>query len=154
MSSKRDFQIGKIVYVLSEKNNTVIPGIVIEKVVVESLNGCSTSWKIRFGSEKNNKIVDTSDFKQDIYLSLDELANMLRGNFNNFIEELIQTTNAKTKDWYGKTGTESVIQKPSKQNDSLEDYFETNPEPVNKESTLKDRLRQMVTATDDEIMDS
>ena len=83
------YNIGQIIYVLSNKTQTVLPGIVQEEIHYRSLNGENVSYKIAIGPQNKQRIVDFSvaacALKHSIagdynLVTLKEVENMIDGD--------------------------------------------------------------------------
>ena len=81
------FQIGQVIYVLSNKTQTVLPGIVLEEIYHKRLDGDSVSYKMAIGPINNRKNVDLAKVDGEIYGSLEEIKNVLLEKVNAFVQE-------------------------------------------------------------------
>lgn len=95
------YSIGQIIYVLSNKTQTVLPGIVQEEIHYRSLNGENVSYKIAIGPQNKQRVVDLSSLDGEIFGSLDEVRTILIGKLTAFVDDLCQTTNERVNQWYG-----------------------------------------------------
>lgn len=109
---EKKFNIGQVVYIFSEKKESIVPGIVVEKIMIETLNGNSISWKIKIGPEPNSKIIDSNSFKE-IYPSLEEATSILRIRLLEYIKELANSAEEKVRAWYNIEPSESISIKQS-----------------------------------------
>lgn len=98
----KEFEIGQVVYVLAEKEQIILPGIVVEEVVVKKITGNSVSWKIKVGAGDRAKLYDTSRIAGEVYGDLDELRVAMMNNFSNFLNDICKEADAKVEKWYGK----------------------------------------------------
>lgn len=96
------FEIGQVVYVLAEKEQIILPGIVVEEVVVKKLTGNFVSWKVKIGAAEKAKLYDTSKINGEVYGNLDELRAAMLTNFENFLNDLCKDAHLKVEKWYGK----------------------------------------------------
>jgi hypothetical protein len=102
MSSKEyNFEIGQVVYLLSQNAEAIIPAVVVEEQMVKKINGNSTSWKVIVGPENNRKEFQTNSMKDELYSSLEEVRGVMLKRFNDFVEELTSKASMKTEEWYG-----------------------------------------------------
>lgn len=95
------YNIGQIIYVLSNKTQTVLPGIVQEEIHYRSLNGENVSYKIAIGPQNKQRIVDLSSVDGEVFGSLEEVRSILIGKLTSFVDDLCQTTNERVNQWYG-----------------------------------------------------
>lgn len=103
MSENSSLQIGQIIYILSNKAQTVVPAIVIEEVIVKKINGNLISWKVAIGPKDNNRIVDSNKLNGEIFHSLEEVKQVLLGRFTDFVNSLCDETEKRSENWYGKS---------------------------------------------------
>lgn len=103
MSDKeQSFEIGQIVYVLSEKAEAIVPAVIVEEMVVKKLDGSSTSWKVAIGPPSKKKIVETDELSGDVYTSLDDIRDVMTKRLEKFVDNLLSQATQRTEAWYGK----------------------------------------------------
>lgn len=100
--TSRTFEIGQVVYILSEQAQTILPGMVVEECVVKKLSGNSVSWKIKVGAGDNAKLFDSAKIKGEVYGSLEEVRVVMTERLTGFIVTLTQAAEARVEKWYGK----------------------------------------------------
>jgi len=98
------YQIGQVIFVLSNKTQTVLPGIVREEIHHRSLDGENVSYKIAIGPANKQRIVDLSSVDGEVYGSLDEVREVLIGKLTAFVDDLCSTTNERVNQWYSSGG--------------------------------------------------
>lgn len=98
----KNFEIGQVVYVLAEQNQTILPGIVVEEIVVKKMTGNSVSWKIKVGAEGKAKLYDSSKINAEVYGNLDELRAGVIENFMSFVDNMCTDAQNRVEKWYGK----------------------------------------------------
>ena len=94
------YQIGQVIFVLSNKTQTVLPGIVREEIHYRSLDGENVSYKIAIGPANKQRVVDLSSVDGEVYGSLDEVREVLIGKLTAFVDDLCATTNERVNQWY------------------------------------------------------
>lgn len=99
---EKNFEIGQVVYILSEQSQSILPGIVAEEVVVKKLSGNSVSWKIKVGHAEKAKLYDSSKIKGEVYGSLEEVREVMTKRLNEFIFKISQDAQDRVEKWYGK----------------------------------------------------
>jgi len=104
MSDKKQqsFEIGQVVYVLSDKAEAIVPAVIVEEMVVKKLDGSSTSWKVAIGPPGKKKVVETHDLSGDVYTSLDEIKEVMSKRLEEFVDNLLTQAKQRTEAWYGK----------------------------------------------------
>jgi hypothetical protein len=168
MSDKSSLSIGQIVYILSDKAQSVVPAIVVEEVIVKKLQGNQVSWKVSIGPKDNNRIVDSNRINGEIFHSLEEVRDVLMQRFTDFVNNLCSETEKRTETWYGKKTnylSDSDTGKIDPENiiSSIEDKMQTaqvSKPKINKEKDIfftktpqeeaRERLKNML-QDDDEL---
>lgn len=115
--NQQKFKIGQIIYVLSNKSQTIVPAMIIEEHTTQTLQGTSMSWKVAIGSGDKQRVVDSNKINGEIYSSLDEIKNLLTKKLLNYVEEVINLAKKKEKAWYEPLQKQNKIQQvvaPSK----------------------------------------
>lgn len=151
---KPSYEMGQIVYILSETSESIVPGIIIEEIMVKTLQGNSVSWKIRIGPEEKNQIVDSSQIKQKIYGSLEEISKVMKVKLDFYLQNLIKTANNKAVSWYGEDRVKIKQLQVSQEKLSiseLESSFTNNAAiPITQED-LREKLKNSFIASDEEM---
>lgn len=155
---KPTYEIGQVVYILSETSESIVPGIIIEKIIIETLNNNSVSWKIQIGGKEKNQIVDTSQIKQEIYGSLEEISEALKKRLNSYLLALISKANNKAISWYGEERVNnkkaSLPQSDKVSINNLDSFVSTSETktiiPTTQED-LRNKLKQSMFASEEEI---
>lgn len=98
-----NFNIGQVIYVLSSKTQTVLPGIVREEIHHRSLDGENVSYKIAIGPPNKQRIVDLSSVDGEVYGNIDDIRNILISRLTSFVDELCETTTERVNAWYGQS---------------------------------------------------
>ena len=83
-----NYNIGQIIYVLSNKSQVVLPGIVREEIHYRSLDGENVSYKIAIGPPNKQRIVDLSTVDGEVYGSLEDVRNILISKLTAFVDDL------------------------------------------------------------------
>ena len=108
MTTTPNFQIGQIIFILSNKDQTVLPGIVQEEIVSRRLDGDSVNYKISIGPVGKNRIVDLEKVDGEVYGSLDDIRQILTQRITSFVDQLCETTNERVRKWYGEKASVGV----------------------------------------------
>jgi len=122
----KNFEIGQVVYILSEQAQSILPGIVAEEVVIKKLSGNSTSWKVKVGHGDRAKLFDSSKIKGEVYGSLDEVREIMQTRLNEYVDKITVEAQERVEKWYGKEIAER------------EKAMHTSPTPST--STFDDRI--------------
>ena len=99
---KQNYQIGQIVYIMSDKAEAIVPAIVVEELIHKRLDGDSISWKVAVGPVEKKKIVASDDLSGEIYTSLEEIRNVMSARLSDYIDNLLSKAVKRTESWYGK----------------------------------------------------
>lgn len=103
MSEKKqhNFQIGQIIYLLSEEAEAIVPAIVVEEQTVRKLDGHQVSWKVAVGPPNKRKEVDSNNLKGELHTSLDDIRTIMTQRLNDFVNGLLDGAKKRTEAWYG-----------------------------------------------------
>jgi hypothetical protein len=103
MSNKKEhtFQIGQIIYLLSEEAEAIVPAIVTEEQVVKKLDGNSVTWKVAVGPVNKRREVDSNNLKGELHTSLEEIRETMVKRLTDFVDNMIEQAKKKTEVWYG-----------------------------------------------------
>ncbi len=121
MAGKR-FPIGKILYILSNKKQRVVPAIVVEENHRKVRKPDGTlhevmNYKVTFGPSEGQRVtIDLNRIDGEVYESLDEIQKLLRDRLESFLEELLSSTKKQVQEWYGVTPDNDIVE----QTDDLE----------------------------------
>ena len=95
------YSMGQVIYVLSDKTQTVLPGIVREEIHHRSLDGETTSYKIAIGPQSKQRVLDLSSVDGEVFGSLDDIREVLIKRLTAFVDQLCDTTASRVGQWYG-----------------------------------------------------
>lgn len=103
MSNKKEhsFQIGQIIYLLSEEAEAIVPAIVVEEQVVKKLDGNSISWKVAVGPPNKRKEIDSNNLKGELHTSLEDIREVMTLRLTTFVNGLVDQAKKRTETWYG-----------------------------------------------------
>ena len=99
---QQNFQIGQIVYLLSDKAEAIVPAIVVEELILKKLDGNTVTWKMAVGPPEKKKILASSDLDGEIYTSLEEIREVMTIRLTSFVTNLVAQAEKRTQVWYGK----------------------------------------------------
>jgi len=94
-----NFSIGQVIYVLSDKTQTVLPGIIKEEIHHRSIDGETVSYRVVIGPHNKQRIVDLSTLDGEVYGDLVEVRNVLVARLTAFVDDLCNTTNDRANQW-------------------------------------------------------
>lgn len=121
MAGKR-FPIGKILYILSNKKQRVVPAIVVEENHRKVRKPDGTlhevmNYKVTFGPSQGQRVtIDLNRIDGEVYESLDEIQKLLRDRLEAFLNDLLASTKKQVQEWYGVTAESEFVE----QTDDLE----------------------------------
>lgn len=114
MAGTRAFNIGQIIYILSNKSQSVVPAIVAEEDIrkVRKLDGIheAVNYKLCIGPKDRQKIVELSRIDGEVFESLDEIRETLVGRLTAFVDDLVKTTQGNVMNWYGVTADNQALE--------------------------------------------
>lgn len=97
------FAIGQVIYVLSDKTQTVLPGIVQEEIHHRSIDGEKVSYRVAIGPPNKQRVVDLATVDGEVYGDLNEVRNVLISRLTAFVDDLCNTTDERVSEWYHST---------------------------------------------------
>jgi hypothetical protein len=115
MAGKR-FPIGKILYILSNKKQRVVPAIVVEENHRKVRKPDGTlheimNYKVTFGPAEGQRVtIDLNRVDGEVYESLDEIQKLLRDRLEAFLSDLLSSTKKQVQEWYGVTPDNDIVQ--------------------------------------------
>lgn len=100
------FQIGQLIFVVSNKTQTVLPGLIQEETRSKNLNGEIVSYKVLIGPPNSSKarVVDLSRLDGEIYSSTEEVKEIMLRRFSEFVDNICIRAQQNANDWYGGMG--------------------------------------------------
>lgn len=106
--ANKSLSIGQVIYVLSNKTQKILPAVVVEEVIVKKLDGNHVSWKVSVGPAGKEKVIDSNRLNGDIYISLDDIREVLHKRLAAFLDDLIGEADKRVEAWYGKQTIKSL----------------------------------------------
>ena len=98
----KDFKIGQVVYVLSNKTQAIVPALIIEETVINTLSKKDVSWKVAIGPQgPKQKIIQASDLNGELFPSLEAVQTHLQERLNGFIKKVVGDAKKNENNWYG-----------------------------------------------------
>ena len=110
------FQVGQVLYVISQKKQQVYPVRVVEQVVRKSLEGETISYQVEIPSKDENKRYELSKLGPNVHSDLSKVRDLLMRNASVKIDVLITLAGKIAQSTFGVT----VLPLP-KDNDSPPD---------------------------------
>lgn len=111
------FNIGQIIYILSNKSQSVVPAIVAEEDFrkVKKLDGVHevVNYKLCIGPKDRQRVVSLSQIDGEVYTSLEEIRTHLVQRLTAFVDDLVDTTLGNVQKWYGVTANNQVLESSS-----------------------------------------
>lgn len=159
------YELGQIIYVLSEKTQTIVPAVIEEEFHHKKLNGNVVKYTVAIGPPNKKKIIDLERVDGEVFTSLDEIRTTLTERSIAYINSLIQTTEERMQKWYGEKQESLSEQKsPNTETNKIDpktfldsaDSVVTNKSvvksspPSTPQQALHDHLRKMVSSSEEE----
>lgn len=96
------YDIGQVIYILSNKSQKIVPGMVVEEVVVRKLDGNQVTWKIAVGPRGKERIIEHTKLDGEIHVSLSDIEAVMRRRLETFLSSLLNEAQEQSNQWYGK----------------------------------------------------
>ena len=97
--NKKTYRVGQILFVPDTETNTIIPFQIVEEIVRRTLEGDSTSYRIKLGID--DEVMMLSAVTGDIYESLDTARQMLLANATKWVNHVIIKAEQVAAERYG-----------------------------------------------------
>lgn len=108
------YTIGQIIYILSNKSQSVVPAIVAEEDFrkVKKLDGVHevVNYKLTIGPKDRQKTVPLSQIDGEVYVSLEDIRAHLVQRLTSFVDEVVNTTQGNVRNWYGVIANNQVLE--------------------------------------------
>lgn len=149
MSSAFDtagLKIGKVVYVITKKTQTILPVIIKEKNICESIDGERVTFKVLAGEPSKGKVIDLAKIDSEVFGSIDDVKTFLVENFEKALDLECSKAENFAKQWYGhlvsQTTGESLLDDPNKKIDA-EDILNELSSPTPQRNNYSQGLQQV-----------
>jgi len=179
MAGQQVFNMGQIIYILSNKSQSVVPAIVDEQVVrkIRKADGIHevVSYKLCIGPKDRQQVVDLARIDGEVFDSLEAIRSTLVERLTGFVDDLVKNTQKNVLNWYGVTtdnqlvdtfgqetanegkfdpaqlvhAVNSGLQLQGTQSHSLQLQQQQQQQTVNPHMSLRDNIRAMVEESDD-----
>lgn len=142
------YSIGQIIYVLSEKTQAVLPGIICEEINHKTLDGIKTSYRVTIGPVGKQRVVDLTTVDGEVYGDLQEVRNVLVGRLTAFVDSLCNTTSERVQQWYGQNnGQKTSPATPTGKLDPSDLINEVDSKPAQQPQPIQQQQQQPRTAS-------
>jgi hypothetical protein len=94
-------RIGKVVYIITKKTQTILPVIIKEKNICETINGEKVTFKVLVGEPGKQKLFDLSKIDSEIFGSIEEVKEYLTKGFITALDTECDKAVQYATDWYG-----------------------------------------------------
>lgn len=156
------YEIGNIVFILSNKNK-IVPGVILEEIRIKTIKEQRTTYKIGIGPEGNQKVYNLDQLEGQCFSTLNEVKTKLLEQLSNYVENICEEAETLTTKWYGSFETEK---EPSVQ--EVKGTEKINPEtllppakeietsknstkPVSSVEELRKKFREVLVPTEDTV---
>lgn len=114
MAGQQTYNMGQIIYILSNKSQAVVPAIVEEQVVrkIRKADGVHevVSYKLCIGPKERQQVVDLARVDGEVFDSLESIKNVLVERLTVFVDELVKTTQKNVLNWYGIVADNQLVE--------------------------------------------
>lgn len=114
MAGQQTFNMGQIIYILSNKSQAVVPAIVDEQVVrkIRKADGIHevVSYKLCIGPKERQQIVDLARVDGEVFESLEAIRTTLVERLTGFVDDLVKNTQTNVMKWYGVTTDNQLVE--------------------------------------------
>jgi hypothetical protein len=111
---QKTLNIGQIIYILSNKSQSVVPAIVAEEDTrkVRKLDGIHevVNYKLCIGPKERQRVVELNRIDGEVFESLEAIKETLVGRLTSFVDDLVKTTQTNVLNWYGVTADNQALE--------------------------------------------
>lgn len=112
INQQQTLQKGQLIFILSNKTQSVVPAIIAEKHQIDRLDGSqAVFYKVKVGPPGRAQIVDLNRIDGELFTSLEEIRASMMQTLTEFVNNLIDKAQNQVNQWYGVQG--SITQAPS-----------------------------------------
>jgi len=94
MSGK--LELGQVVYVTVDTKQRILPGLLVEELVMRTIDGSRTTYVVQIGHEQKTKFEE-----EKVFPSLKSAREVMLKRFASALEKLLDNAEILAKDWYG-----------------------------------------------------
>lgn len=113
MAGQQTYNMGQIIYILSNKSQAVVPAIVDEQVVrkIRKADGIHevVSYKLCIGPKERQQVVDLARVDGEVFDSLESIRVTLIERLTGFVDDLVKNTQKNVLNWYGITADNQLV---------------------------------------------
>lgn len=121
------YQIGQIIYILSNKSTKIIPAIVSKEIVEKTLEGNQCQWTVFVGPVDGRKTIELAKVDGEVFSSMEEVEKELRTRILSFVDATVADAKTKEKIWYkeyiNKFNDKGQVSEPDPAQVDLEDLI-------------------------------
>jgi hypothetical protein len=113
-----EYKVGKIVYLMSAKNFSIIPALIVEEVVRKTIENIDISYMIQLAG--NKKIINLKDVTQEIFTDIESIRSFMYENTRKSVDKMVELALNKEKECFSNESsnniniTETYVQKNEK----------------------------------------
>jgi hypothetical protein len=113
-----EYKVGKIVYLMSSKNFSIIPALIVEEVVRKTIESIDISYMIQLAG--NKKIINLKDVTQEIFTDIESIRSFMYENTRKSVDKMVELALNKEKECFSNESsnniniTETYVQKNEK----------------------------------------
>jgi hypothetical protein len=156
--------IGQTLFIVSDENIKVIPAIVSEKNVTETLKCDTVTWKVIVGPEHKRKTLALDKITGDKFATLEEARQELLSRFDSVLDEALEESANNAAVWYSldinevKGITAPVKSRTKKTLEPEEETMDASSQesielhPGDSPEVRKEKLRALMTVSDEELL--
>lgn len=108
MDSTAKFRVGDVIYVVSKKENRVVPVRIVEEVHVRTLDGEKKVYNVQVGPDGKKPIVPIEKLPPPLYATIDDVKKDLTRSALVAIDSMTKRAIEDSKRWYGQADTPSA----------------------------------------------
>lgn len=139
------YEVGQIVYILSNKTTKIVPAVVAKEIVEKTLEGYRCQWTVFVGPEDKRKSIEVSRIDGEVFSSIEKVEHELRARILSFADAAVRDAKSSEEAWYKDINDKKSIAPSSGPTDKVDLDDFSNFEKVDSENAPGPTLPQQQT---------
>tara|TARA_B100000287_G_C20077041_1_gene560819 strand:- start:51 stop:470 length:420 start_codon:yes stop_codon:yes gene_type:complete len=102
----KEYEVGKLVYLMCAKNFSIVPALIVEEVVRKTLDKVDISYMINKAGSK--EVVDLSEVKQDVFTDIEAVRQFMYENTRKSVDRMVEVALQKEKEHFSDYNTTNI----------------------------------------------
>jgi hypothetical protein len=94
------YEVGQVLYVVFNKENKIVPVLVVEEITKKTLSGSETMYRVKLG-DANPTIATLQEINGEVFESAEDAKRVLINRLTAGVNRLIDAAKKRAVEWYG-----------------------------------------------------